>query len=109
MESLGPLSCVNRGELPPRSGLRFAIGVREGLEVATANGFVFGGWAGVVVGRHLERQAAIEQERRLASFPPQLGTSRSQGTRRNRHPGSPVCFQYASILPKWKPSKRPQI
>ena len=76
-----PFLCVNRDELPPRSGLMFAIGVREDLEVATTNGFVFGGWAGVVVGRHLERQAAIEQERRLASFPPQLGTSRSQGAR----------------------------
>jgi hypothetical protein len=41
MEILRPLLCVNRGELRPRSGLRFAIGVREGPEVATANGFVF--------------------------------------------------------------------
>ena len=81
MEILRPLLCVSRGELPPRSGLRFSIEVREGLEVATTNGLVFGGWAGVVVGRHMERQAAIKQERRLAGFPPQLGTSRSQGAR----------------------------
>jgi hypothetical protein len=65
---------VNRSELPPRSGLRFSFGVRGGLEVATTNGLVFGGWAVVVVGRHMERQAAIKQERRLAASPPQSST-----------------------------------
>ena len=73
VEILRPFLCVNRDELPPISGLRFSIGVRESLEVATTNGLVFGGWVGVVVGRHMERQA-VEQERRLVIFPQQPGT-----------------------------------
>ena len=101
MEILRPLFCVNRGELPAIKNWshicywspgRYLLLKSGKWSHICYNGFVFGGWAGVVVGRHLERQAAIEQERRLASFPPQLGTSRSQGTRRKRHPGSPVCF-----------------
>jgi hypothetical protein len=93
MEILRPLLYVYFAELPLRSGLRFSIGVQEGVEVGTTNGLVDGGWAWVGVGRREERQAAIKQERRLASFPPHLGTSASQGTRRKRRPGSPTCFR----------------
>lgn len=87
MEILRPLFRVNCGDLSPKSGPRFSIGVREGLEVATTKGLVFGGWAGVVVGRHMERRAALKQERRLAGFPSHLGLITSQRTRRKRHTG----------------------
>ena len=73
MNILRPLLCVNLAELPPRSGLGFYIGVREGVEVATTNGMVVGGWTWAGVGRRVERQAAIKQERRLGSFPSKPG------------------------------------
>jgi hypothetical protein len=92
MDILRPLLCVNLVELSLRSGLRFPIGVQEGVEVATIKRSVVGGWAWVGVGRRVERQGVIKQERRLASFPPHLGTSASQGTRRKRRPGSQMCF-----------------
>ena len=56
MDILRQLLCGNLVKLPPRCGLRFSIRAREGVEVATTNGLVLGGWAWVGVGRRVGRR-----------------------------------------------------